>query len=190
MAGLRERKKLTTRQALGRAALRLALERGPAQVRREDIAAEVDVSLRTFSNYFESKEEAIVSLAVDRAADLLEALRARPADEPLRSALSTVFTLPYADQPPSRERVAQLRLVVSAPEMQGAYLKAMAGVERRLAEVIAARLGVAAGELRPRVLAAAACGAERVAIGVWLSAADPQPLPTLIRAALSEVIPA
>jgi hypothetical protein len=63
--GLRARKKTTTRQALARAALRLAVERGPANVRREDIAAEVEVSLRTFNNYFSSKEEAIVWLAVD-----------------------------------------------------------------------------------------------------------------------------
>src|SRR4051795_13639980 len=82
-SGLRERKKLTTRQALARAALRLAVERGPGNVRREDIAAAVDVSLRTFNNYFSSKEQAIVALAVDRAAGIAASLRGRPAGEPL-----------------------------------------------------------------------------------------------------------
>lgn len=188
--GLRERKKLTTRQALGRAALRLAVERGPANVRREDIAAAVDVSLRTFSNYFASKEEAIVSLAADRAAGIVDRLRAEPAGEALRSALITAFTSPYAGDPPSRERVAQIRLMVATPEMQGAYLTAMAGVERAVAAAIADRLRAHPGDLRPRVLAAAACGAERVAIAHWLDTEGAAALPELIRRALTEVIPA
>ena len=187
--GLRERKKLTTRQALGRAALRLAVERGPANVRREDIAAAVDVSLRTFSNYFAGKDEAIVSLAADRATGIVDSLRAEPADETLRSALIKAFTMPYAVEPPSREWVAQIRVVVAAPEVQGAYLRAMAGIERAVVEAIAVRLRAAPGDLRPRVLAAAACGAERVAIAHWLDTEGATALPELIRQALTEVIP-
>jgi len=49
------RKKLAVRQALGSAALRLAVERGLENVTVEDITAEADVSLRTFGNYFSSK---------------------------------------------------------------------------------------------------------------------------------------
>jgi AcrR family transcriptional regulator len=188
--GLRERKKLTTRQAISRAALRLAVERGPGNVRREDIAAEVDVSLRTFSNYFSSKEEAIVALAADRAEGLVETLRARPSGESLRSALLAAFLLPYAGEPPSHEWVAQIRVVVSAPEVQGAYLKAMAAIERHLAAAIADRLGLRADSLRPRVLAAAALGAERVAIAQWLDSAGTDRLPALIEEAVTEVVAA
>lgn len=187
--GLRARKKLTTRQALARAALRLAVERGPGNVRREDIAAEVDVSLRTFNNYFSSKEEAIVSIAVERTAGIAERLRARPAGEPLAEALVAAFAEQYAGTAPSRDWIAQIRVIVSAPEVQGAYLAALAVNERTLAEAIAERTGTdVRHDLSPRVLAAAACAAERVAIGHWLGSDATTPLPELLRRAITEVV--
>src|ERR1035441_8207489 len=82
-AGLRERKKLATRQALGAAAMRLAVERGLENVFVEDIAAAAEVSPRTFNNYFASKYEAICALALDRSFQIGEALRERPASESL-----------------------------------------------------------------------------------------------------------
>ncbi|MEW9532174.1 TetR/AcrR family transcriptional regulator [Microbispora sp. NPDC049125] len=187
--GLRARKKTTTRQALGRAALRLAVERGPGNVRREDIAAAADVSLRTFNNYFSSKEEAIVSLAVDRAAGVGPSLRGRPAGEPLGEALVAAFAEQHAEAAPSREWIAQIRSIVSAPEVHGAYLNALTGIERSLAEAIAERIGADLHhDLRPRVLAAAACGAERVAIGHWLDSGGTVPLADVLRQAITQVV--
>src|SRR5208282_6768919 len=81
--GLRERKKLATRRALGIAAMRLAVERGLDNVLVEDIADAAGVSARTFNNYFGSKYEAICALQQDRALRIGEALRGRPAGEPL-----------------------------------------------------------------------------------------------------------
>jgi len=54
---LRERKKEATRQALQVAALRLALDRGPENVRVDDIAEAAGVSPRTYNNYFSSREQ-------------------------------------------------------------------------------------------------------------------------------------
>src|SRR5258706_3745207 len=58
---LREKKKRATRDALQAAALRLALERGPENVRVEDIAEAAGVSPRTYNNYLSSREQAILS---------------------------------------------------------------------------------------------------------------------------------
>ncbi|MFC7384617.1 acyl-CoA-like ligand-binding transcription factor [Sphaerisporangium rhizosphaerae] len=186
--GLRARKKLTTRQALARAALQLAVERGPGNVRREDIAAAVDVSLRTFNNYFSGKEDAIVWLAVERAAGIGARLRDRPAEEPLGEALIAAFAEQHTQAAPSREWIAQIRVIVSEPELRGAYLKALAEIESVLAEAIAERIGAdVRHDLHPRVVAAAACAAERAAIGYWLESDAAVPLAEVVREAIGQV---
>ena len=64
--GLRERKKLDTRRALSDAALQLMFERGIDSVTREAIADLAGVSLRTFSNYFTGKYEAVAYRQAER----------------------------------------------------------------------------------------------------------------------------
>jgi AcrR family transcriptional regulator len=188
--GLRERKKLATREALAKAALRLVLERGLERVRVEDIAAEVGVSPRTFNNYFSSKEQAIVSIAVDRAAETCAALRARPSGEPLADALShALVSDEFGDIRRGPESVTRLRLVLSSPALRGEYLKAIVATERPLADAIAERLGAGvADDLYPRVVAAAATSAVRVAIAHWVTSGTSATLPALIRQAVRQVV--
>src|ERR1700733_11434714 len=93
--GVRERKKLATKQALALAAMQLAVQRGLENVRVEDITDAVNVSRRTFTNYFSCKEEAIASLNTARFTQAVEALRDRPADEPLADSLTEVFAGRY-----------------------------------------------------------------------------------------------
>ena len=90
-AGLRERKKLATKHALALTAMQLAVQRGLENVRVEDITDAVNVSRRTFTNYFSCKEEAIASLNTARFTQAVEALRGRPAGEPLKDSLAEVF---------------------------------------------------------------------------------------------------
>ena len=85
---MRERKKLATREALSAAALRLALERGPQNVRVDDIAEAAGVSPRTYNNYFSSKAEAITWRHLDRARRMADLLRARPPGEPLWASIT------------------------------------------------------------------------------------------------------
>jgi len=60
--GLRERKRLETRQRLERAALEIVIDQGLNQLTVDAISERADVSRRTFFNYFDSKEDAILGL--------------------------------------------------------------------------------------------------------------------------------
>jgi AcrR family transcriptional regulator len=84
--GLRERHRIRIRQALRDAARRLVTERGFDAVTVEQIATAADVSRRTFFNYFDSKEAAVIDPDPEVIDRIISALTARPADEsPLRS---------------------------------------------------------------------------------------------------------
>ena len=117
MVGLRERKKLATRQALSSAALRLAIERGLDNVTIEDITAEADVALRTFRNYFASKHEAVAAIGADRARRIGMSLLERPAGEPLWQALTHAVLEHYegTDRAFSRDHMAALRRFCRPP---------------------------------------------------------------------------
>jgi AcrR family transcriptional regulator len=189
-AGLRERKKIATRKALGMAAMRLAVERGLDNVLVEDIAEAAGVSARTFNNYFASKYEAICALGFDRAMRVGAALRERPADECLWTAVGNAVMSEYgaADQPPGEDWIAGVRLVTSQPALRGEYLKAQAMTQYSLAEAIALRSGFSPGaSMFPRILAAAVTSAVQAATERWLHADPPAALAPLIRDALDQL---
>ena len=170
--GRRERKKQATRTALKQAAIALVLERGFANVTVEDICDTVDVSVRTFFNYFPSKEAALVGGDPGELAALAAELRALPAAlEPLGAlravlierlqALGADLGLAPGSAADWMARVAALR---DQPEVLAAYAKHLVHLEHLLADVVLDRLG---GDERlrayARVVTAAALAAVRVA---------------------------
>jgi AcrR family transcriptional regulator len=184
--GLRERKKLAVRRALGSAAVRLAVEQGLENVTIEDIAAEADVSRRTFGNYFSSKYEAICAPGADRARRIGAELLARPDGEPLWEALVNAVLTHYEGA--GAEWSAGLRLMLGSPAIRGEYLKVCSEMQQALAEAIAARTGIdAEQDMSPEVLAGAVTAAAQVAVGRWAAADPPVPLQSLLRSVLDQL---
>lgn len=184
---LRERKKAATRDALSRAARRLALEHGVEGVTVDAIAAEADVSTRTFHNYFPGKEEAIVAPLTDAARAGLTGLAERPADEPVwesvRAVLYEVIT------PFSRfdETVALMRIVEADPGLVASQLCGLGEMQREAAAVIAARTGTdAARDLYPHLVAGVMGMTMRVVVSLWVDGGGDADLPGLIDSALAQ----
>jgi AcrR family transcriptional regulator len=197
--GLRDRKKQATREALRDAALRLALERGPDNVRVDDIAEAAGVSPRTYNNYFSSREQAIVAaVTAEREAQVAASVAARPAASRLSDAVIDAIVEQYTD--PGSHDPRALLLITASPALRDAFLGTAAGIERPLAAVIAERVG-GTDELTAQVLSASVAAAVRIALGQWAGPAT-QPhaasglvavsgsLPELLRAALAPLRPA
>jgi len=186
---LRERKKLATRTAISTAALRLAIERGPDNVLVDDIAAAAGVAPRTVNNYFPSKEAAIVAEGTDRAARMRDALRARPAGEPLWTALRHVLTEPLAGLgEPDRAWVTKARLIKATPALRVEQQRSDALVQAMLAEEIARRTGTdPERDLYPRLAAAGLISAVRAALDYWLDADPTIPLDAVVGQALQQL---
>jgi AcrR family transcriptional regulator len=192
-SGLRERKKAATREALRAAALRLALEHGPENVRVDEIAEAAGVSPRTYNNYFASREQAIIAaITAERALRISAELRARPSTEPLAEAVTEAVVALY-EGPPAGDA---LLLITSAPALRAEFAETASSIEQPLAAAIADRIG--GDELAAAVLAAAVAATARTALQLWARPSKPGSalvvpqgcLPDLLRAALTHMAPA
>ncbi len=184
--GLRERKKSATRQALHAAAVRLAIEHGADRVTVEAIADEAGVSRRTFSNYFASKEQALLHGDHQRMRALVEVVRARPAGEPPWQALmhaAEEFYRTLGDLDP--QWAAQVRLVRSQPALAAEQVKTYAALERELGAEVARRRPDEPA-LRTRLMAATFLASLRVAVAVWTDESAGAQLGDLVRESLAE----
>lgn len=194
VAGLRERKKQQTRDALSLAALRLCLERGWSAVTVEDVAEAAGVSVRTVGNYFpRGKAEAIASRHLDRMHAAADVLDARPTDEPLAESVTRAVLTQFTGEagtdptPPDPERQRATRFVLAAPELEAEVLRANAIAEQRLTEVLARRSGADPGrDLRPALTAALLVASVGFALNRWLAADPPVALEPLLREVLDE----
>jgi AcrR family transcriptional regulator len=185
VTGLRERKKAETRAALRAAAARLFLERGPSAVTVNDICEEAGVSLRTFFNYFESKEEVIFAWDRHLTEQLVAAIACRPTEEQPLAALRLALaqTLPGFGASDIDWR-ARGELLNAHPELRLKVAAGMSRVEQKIAEAIAARAGLPEGTLYPQLLGGIATAALRAAFNVWAPESGVEGLCVLVSEAL------
>lgn len=189
VVGRRERKKRATRAALSEAALRLSVERGVDNVTVEQIADEADVSLRTFFNYFSSKEEAVVAGDVATAESLVEVFRDRPADESVLDALRHAVQVVVRDHYADRHRAEQMRAMRRTPSLLPHQLAAFVDQERALGSAIAERAGSDVDRaLYPALVAATAMAGLRVAVQRWMDEPETDQDQTALTTLVDDVI--
>jgi AcrR family transcriptional regulator len=157
--GLRERKKIRTREAIRREAFRLIEENGYASTTVEQIAEAADVSPSTFFRYFPSKES--VLLADDLDQPLLEALAAQPVDLSPIAAFRRALEETYAAMSEEQMRFenTRQRLIFSIPELKVAFEDEYRRAITTVSEAVSRRLGRARDDFEVRVFAGALAGA-------------------------------
>lgn len=163
--GIRERKKEQTRSAIRTAVMLLALDRGLDDVTAEEIAAEANVSVRTFHNYFNSKEEALISAWRRDFEVHLDELRGRPADEPILSSLEHVLAGIAAEIVKHPETTARHGdLLWTSTVMASRRSVLLDEAIRTASKVVAERTGTdAATDIYPHLVTAAAITATATA---------------------------
>ncbi len=148
-------------------ALRLFDERGFTNVTVEDIAAEAQISVRTFYRYFASKED-VLQLRIDERSNALRAaLPARPANEPpLRS-----LRLALEEELSTGDPVLRRRWIAVIADTPSVLRGVMGAIQLKIHPVIAeffgARLGLPSDDVVPTMLAAAAIGVIQAAHTRW-----------------------
>jgi AcrR family transcriptional regulator len=157
--GLRERKKIKTRQAIRREAFRLIDENGYSATTVEQIADAADVSPSTFFRYFPSKESLL--LADDLDPLIVAAFEAQPPElsptEAIRRAYADVMAGLKADQ--LEFESTRQRLMFSIPELKAAMYDEYYRTINVMAELIGRRIGRPASDFEVRVFVGALTGA-------------------------------
>ncbi|MFF5255953.1 TetR/AcrR family transcriptional regulator [Streptomyces leeuwenhoekii] len=209
--GLRERKKRATRAALAEAAVRLAAEHGVEKVTVEAISAAAGVSVRTFFNYFDTRDDAFVAVDSDAHVRVRRSVLDAPAAlSPLDAVREAIRTeLAEAEQ---RHELWRLHAEVlrAAPHLLVRRISAHMADETELAEAVAERIRARSGaparrsasaaasaasateeerraalDLYPRLLAAVATTAVRVSLEHWCARQDELSFPDVFQEAFS-----
>ncbi|MEH0576076.1 MULTISPECIES: TetR family transcriptional regulator [Streptomyces] len=149
--GLRERKKIKTREAIRTAMYALVKEQGYDATTIDQIAERAEVSPSTVFRYFPAKEDIVLTDEWDPI--LVAELRARPADEPWPESIRYVMLKAARMGVKDDLEVARLRthLMVQVPAVRSRMMESMSVTGRMFSEAIGERTGLDPDSLEVRV---------------------------------------
>jgi AcrR family transcriptional regulator len=159
-AGLRERKKQRTREAIVEAAMDLFEERGFEGTTVADIAARADIAPRTYFAYFPTKEDVLFADFEETLASLQARLREREPGETAIDALREWLVALLGDMDFADERERCRHRLIRENQSLEAHDRHLHGqFESALAEAIAEDVGGKPTDVRARMVAASAVAA-------------------------------
>ncbi len=161
--GLRERKKLRTRQLIAETAMRLFVERGFDAVPVAAVARAAEVSEATVFNYFPTKEDLVYQGMEAFEAELLAGVRDRPPGESIVAAFGRFVLRPRGflsapDEKSARVLIAVSKMIAASPALRSREREILARYTESLADLIAEDTAADPDDLRPLVLARSLIG--------------------------------
>ncbi|MFG2786981.1 TetR/AcrR family transcriptional regulator [Streptomyces sp. NPDC048419] len=165
--GLRERKKIKTRESIRAATYALIKEQGYDATTIEQIAERAEVSPSTVFRYFPAKEDIVLTDEYDQL--MADELRARPAGESWMDSVRHVMHLAIEANDREDPEVARMRahLAVQVPAVRSRMVESMSATGRLLRDAIAERHGLDADSLEVRVYAMSFIGGLMEASMYW-----------------------
>jgi AcrR family transcriptional regulator len=166
----------------------LFLRQGFDKTTVDQIASESGLSRTSFFRYFATKEDVVLGALGELGHQVLDALVARPLNEPawpaLRRALDVILEL--SSGRPDRG-LSEGRLLSQTPSLRARHLGRQLMWQDLLVPEVARRLDVAdpAHDPRPRAVVAAALACLNAAFDVWISSNGTLDLPTLFDQTMS-----
>jgi AcrR family transcriptional regulator len=168
-SGLRERKKMRTREALIDAALDLFERKGFEATTVEDIAAAADVSPRTFFRYFESKLDLIMARSGTKHSSLGPLIAARPPGEALLDAVRTVVVDDLESQLQDMSVVREFQVMMATPTLRNLAREHFYEEEAEMVPAVAERLGVDPDDLTAHVTTGVIASALWTTVTRWVA---------------------
>jgi AcrR family transcriptional regulator len=166
--GLRERKKLKTREAIQREAMRLFQTHGYEETTIEQIADAAEISPSTFFNYFPSKEDLVLYDRYDPM--LVGKMLERPADEPLSVSLRHVLNLMESVFARDHDVIlARAKLGLQVPALRAKMWEEMEKAQALLCGLVAQRTGRDPNDFELRVVVRVVLVAALEAMFEWVN---------------------
>lgn len=176
--GLRERKRIETRRELEAATITLVVRDGLEQTTIEAISERANVSPRTFFNYFDSKEEAIIGLhditmTDETIAKHIAGYKSRGIVESVVALMVSIIAPALTDPVLYKSRMQIIKQYPQLLERQmnrTIYMtKQLAGAIQRVAS---AGTDICITEAQAEVLLALCMGGLRISIREWIATGD------------------
>jgi len=185
--GLRERKRAETRDKLETAAVTLVLKNGLEHVTLDAICEAADVSTRTFFNYFDSKEDAILGLKDSAITDeaMAAVLLGHEGADPVELTIRLMFGVLNPSITSSTLFKSRMKIVKQHPQLLGRMANLMQRMTEQLTNAIRPILRSAPGfanedvaetDLSVEVMLSLCSGATRAAVKEWATNGNQAPL--------------